>query len=71
MKKISIDSSSWLHQKIDEALAAPYRRDVLPPPFALSAEEGAADVLEILQAIEAFGLPDASREPIPYHDLLM
>lgn len=71
MNKISNDSSSWLHQKIDEALAAPFRRDVLPPPFALSAQQGAEDVLEILQAIEAFGLPAASREPIPYHHLLM
>lgn len=71
MKKTSNDCSSWLHQKIDEALAAPFHREVLPPPFVQSPDEGAEDVLEILQAIEAFGLPEASREPIAYRDLLI
>jgi len=44
---------------------------VLPPPFIQSPDEGAEDVLDILQAIEAFGLPEASREPIAYQDLLL
>ena len=73
MKKNSTEHSSWLSQKMDEALAAPNSRvcEPPPPPYPSSPEAGADDLLEILAVIESFGVPKPSREKIIYTKLLL
>lgn len=72
MKKTSTEPLDWWRQKIDEALAAPrFRVEEPPPPWPQSASAGVADLLEILVAIEGFGLPTPSRDRIEYTTLLL
>jgi hypothetical protein len=62
--------SDWFQKIMDEALASPRRRDPIPalrpPP---TPAHGAAEQLQALLLIEAFGLPGPSKRPITYHDL--
>ncbi|MGA9341956.1 MAG: hypothetical protein WBV61_06435 [Rhodanobacteraceae bacterium] len=67
---------AWLLQTADDALARisgrPRRHAPAPaqPPPASSAE-GAAEQLEAMLLVEAFGLPEPSSEPIVHRTLLM
>jgi hypothetical protein len=73
VKKTSTEPSDWWREKIDDALAASDLRVREPPPapYPPSPEAGVDDLFEILVAIESFGLPEASREPIEYAALLL
>jgi hypothetical protein len=72
VKEISTEPSDWWRAKIDEALAAPSRvAEPPPPPYPATPSAGAADLLEILVAIESFGIPEPSRERIVYGTLLL
>ena len=62
--------SDWFQKIMDEALAAPHQHDPIPALKApATAAQGAAEQLQALLLIEAFGLPVPSLEPIRYHDL--
>lgn len=73
MKKTSTEPLDWLREKIDEALAAgeSHVAEPPPPPYPISPEAGVADLFDILAAIEGFGLPEPSREPITCSQLLL
>jgi hypothetical protein len=73
VKKTSSEPSDWWRKKIDDALAAGGVRVSEPPPPAYPSSPGAGieDLFEILVAIESFGLPKPSREPIPHTTLLL
>jgi hypothetical protein len=73
VKKTSTEPSDWWREKIDDALAAGKLRVSEPPPlpYPLSPKAGVDDLLEILVAIESFGLPEPSRERIEYVKLLL
>lgn len=66
VKKTSTEPLDWLREKIDEALAAGESHVAEPPPpsYPISPEAGVADLFDILATIEAFGVPEPSREPI-------
>jgi hypothetical protein len=62
--------SDWFQKIMDEALASPRSSDpisALKPPTTPA--HGAAEQLQALMLIEAFGLPEPSKQPIAYFDL--
>lgn len=62
--------SDWFQKIMDEALASPHGHDPVPalaPPTTPA--HGAAEQLQAILLIEAFGLPKPSKRPITYHDL--
>ncbi|HEY2397317.1 MAG TPA: hypothetical protein VGH81_15250 [Rudaea sp.] len=66
----SMTYSDWFQKIMDEALAAPSRRDPIPalkPP--LTPAQGASEQLQALLLIEGFGLPEPSTDPIRCHDM--
>jgi len=73
VKKTSTEPLDWLREKIDEALVAGESRiaEPPPPPYPASPDAGVSDLFDILVAIESFGLPEPSREPIAYSKLLL
>jgi hypothetical protein len=73
VKETSTEPSDWWRRKIDEALAAAPLRVAEPPPlpYPSTPSAGVEDLLEILVAIESFGLPEPSRERIEYTTLLL
>lgn len=60
--------SDWFQKIMDEALASPHSDDPVPALKPAPAH-GAAEQLQALLLLEAFGLPKPSRQSIEYHDL--
>lgn len=64
--------SDWFQKIVDEALLSPHCDDPIPALKApATPAQGAAEQLQALLVIEAFGLPKPSAEPVSHRELLL